>query len=152
VPKTAKPKPPTAALVSESVTRFNRSERYGLADRILTNVFKQYASNDNLEHVLAKVVLLNSLYATNVYAIIEMAKHVHALGIDADLKAGDASVVEQIAALTIRGKTRRHYSFATKYCSWHYPETFPIFDNIVERLLWRYQSHRIVRTRRSQGL
>jgi hypothetical protein len=70
-----------------------------------------------------------------------MAKHIHNLQIDSDLKAGSPSIVKGVAALTIRRKTRRHYSFATKYCSWHFPEKFPIFDNVVGKLLWNYQTH-----------
>ena len=47
--------------------------------------------------------------------------------------------MDQIACLTVRGKRRRHYSFATKYCSWHQPEQFPIFDNQVASLLLLYK-------------
>ena len=47
--------------------------------------------------------------------------------------------MDQIACLTIREKQRRHYSFATKYCSWHQPEQFPIFDNQVASLLLLYK-------------
>ena len=47
--------------------------------------------------------------------------------------------MDQIACLTVRGKQRRHYSFATKYCSWHQPEQFPIFDNQVASLLLLYK-------------
>ena len=36
------------------------------------------------------------------------------------------------------GKTRNHYSFASKYCSHHFPEDYPIFDSYVEKMLRFY--------------
>ena len=39
----------------------------------------------------------------------------------------------------MRGKIRRNYSFASKYCSWHAPNTYPIYDSFVDQLLWAYQ-------------
>jgi len=69
---------------------------------------------------------------------------------DPDLAAGMPGIVDRIAKLTIRGKTRRHYSFATKYCSWHQPDKYPIYDSLVERLLWAYRKeHTFADFRRS---
>jgi hypothetical protein len=53
-------------------------------------------------------------------------------------------VVERIANLTIKGKRRegkkrRNYSFATKYCSFHQPDLYPIYDSIVDKILKAYQ-------------
>jgi hypothetical protein len=49
--------------------------------------------------------------------------------------------VDRIAKVTIRssGKVRYNYSFATKYCSWHNPEAYPIWDSRVDRYLWTLQ-------------
>ena len=60
---------------------------------------------------------------------------IYALRPDGSLTAGDPALVDQIACLTVGGKQRRHYSFATKYCSWHQPRQFPIFNNQVASLL-----------------
>lgn len=130
---------PTPQLVTEYVSRFDRDDRYGLADRVLLRVFGQYPDNTDLESVLAKVVLLNRLYNTNVFAVVDMAKHICSLRIDAELRTGSPALVDRIAKLTIRGRTRRHYSFATKYCSWHAPAQFPIYDTLVDTLLWAFR-------------
>lgn len=130
---------PTPDLVLASVARFDMDPRAGPADRALHRVFSHHPLNTFLEDVLIKVVLLNGLYATNVFALVEMADHITGLQIDGDLSAGAGSLVDRIANLTIRDKTRRHYSFATKYCSWHRPEAYPIYDSLVEQLLWRYR-------------
>jgi len=130
---------PTPEMVREYGSRFARDERAGPAERVLTRAFALHPTNADLEGVLTKVVLLNELYHTNVFAVVEMARHICAIAIDAPLALGSAAVVDRIAALTVSGANRRHYSFATKYCSWHYPEKYPIYDNLVERLLWQYQ-------------
>ena len=134
---------PTPDLVHQAVARFDEDDRYGPADRVLSRVFSHHPRNDELEDVLIKVVLLNGLYNTNVFAVMEMACHIRELRIDDDLAAASTLLVDRIAKLTIRGRTRRHYSFATKYCSWHRPDDYPIYDSLVERLLWAYfREHR----------
>ena len=129
---------PTPDLVHQAVARFDEDDRYGPADRVLSRVFSHHPRNDELEDVLIKVVLLNGLYNTNVFAVMEMACHIRELRIDDDLAAASTLLVDRIAKLTIRGKTRRHYSFATKYCSWHRPDDYPIYDGLVGRLLLAY--------------
>jgi hypothetical protein len=138
---TIRPHFPTPQLVSEYISRFGQDERYGIADIVLERAFGLYPYNTNLEDVLTKVVLLNSLYNTIIYAVIDMARHIQSLEIDGELALGSPEVIDRIAKLTVRGTTIRHYAFATKYCSWHSPNQYPIFDNLVERLLWQYQCH-----------
>ena len=130
---------PTRALVHQAVARFEADERYGPADRVLSRVFSHHPRNDALEDILIKVVLLDGLYNTNVFAIMDMALHIRNLAIDADLADASVDLVDKIARLEIRGKTRRHYSFATKYCSWHRPLEYPIYDSLVEKLIWLYR-------------
>ena len=36
-------------------------------------------------------------------------------------------------------KERRNYSFATKYCSFHNPSSYAIYDSIVDKVLKAYQ-------------
>ena len=91
------------------------------------------------DEVLLKVALLNTLYNTRLLAVVAMADHIYALRPDGSLTAGDPALVDQIACLTVGAKQRRHYSFATKYCSWHQPRQFPIFNNQVASLLLLYK-------------
>jgi hypothetical protein len=133
------PRVPTPAVVLQDSARFSADLRTGPGERVLTRVFSTYPSNTDVDEVLTKVVLLNSLFSTNVLAFMAMAEHIHRLHIDPELAAGSPTVVDRIANLPASG--RRHYSFATKYCSWHAPKSFPIYDNLVERLLWTYQRH-----------
>ena len=47
--------------------------------------------------------------------------------------------MEEVAVVRLGARRRRNYSFATKYCSWHAPRHYPIYDSLVERMLWTYK-------------
>jgi hypothetical protein len=68
-----------------------------------------------------------------------VAKHIHSLNIDYRLREGDLSLVDDIAEITIGGKQKCFYSFASKYCSHHEPTLFPIYDYFVERVLIHFR-------------
>jgi len=61
------------------------------------------------------------------------------LRIDAQLDAGSLDLVDQIAKVRIGDKERNNLSFASKYCSWHRPESYPIYDAYAEKCLWAYR-------------
>ena len=44
-----------------------------------------------------------------------------------------------VANIEIAGRKRRNYSFATKYCGWHRPAVYPIYDSYVDACLWFYK-------------
>ena len=124
----------------EYVGRFDDpSSQTGQTDLALRKLFASLPFNAELGDVLLKTAALNALYATSIFAIYQVAKHIHNLQIDTRLAAQDRTLVEDIAQVQLsNNKKRRNYSFATKYCSWHSPETFPIYDGFVDNLLWRY--------------
>ena len=65
-----------------------------------------------------------------------VAKHILNLHIDERLAAGDVTLVNEIASVTMESGVEKHfYSFATKYCSHHQPEKYAIFDSYVEKVL-----------------
>jgi len=84
-----------------------------------------------------KVAALNGLYGTGILAVWDLAKHITNLDIDARLAEPriNANLVEEIAHFEIKGKVRHNYSFATKYCSFHRPDLYPIYDSLVHKLL-----------------
>ncbi len=136
-----KPMAPLLAPTPEAVLHYGRrfdEEGPAVADAALTELFGQFPRNDRLEHVLLKVTALNTLYGTGILAVHRVAEAIWQRRIDARLAEGAPELVNEIAPTEIKGKTRRNYSFASKYCHWHAPETYPIFDSVVERLLWDY--------------
>ncbi len=105
-------------------------------------MFGKYPDNHALRDVLIKATALNSLYSTNIYAIVRTAQNIVCQNIDADLRSGSLEVVDKIARVEVPGKTRNNYSFASKYCHWHQPEMYPIYDSYVDKLLWAYHVQR----------
>jgi hypothetical protein len=110
-----------------------------VVEEALKDLFTQYPRNNNHPHVLLKVVALNRLYSAGIYAVYDTARHIHehAREIDSGLAAGAPEVVDIITAvpITATGKVRHFWAFATKYCSWHNPNSYPIWDSHVARYL-----------------
>jgi len=129
----------TRTLAKRYIRRFDSDPRVGAPDRALADLVANYPSNSQVEHVLLKVSALNGLYSTNIFAVTDVAIHISKRKIDLLLAIGNLDAVDRIAWIKIGGKSRRNYSFATKYCSMHVPKTYPIYDTIVEELLWRYK-------------
>lgn len=133
------PQTPTPELVRQYIRKFDEG-RDGLVDKALLELFRAFPANVRLEHILFKVLGLNSLYSTGIIAVRPIAKHILNLDIDARLAQGAPELVNEIARTPVDdGKIRRNYSFATKYCSWHMPEAYPIFDSVVGKLISEYQ-------------
>lgn len=126
---------PSLNYITSQLPRFS-----DYADASLRLVFSTWPRNNQMDQVLAKVVVLNRLYSTSIYDVHGMARHIIALNIDAALMAGDPLLVARIAVLKLNnGRSRNNYSFATKYCAWHEPERFQIYDARVDAALWAYQ-------------
>ena len=115
-----------------------------IVEEALKDLFTQYPRNDDHPHVLLKVVALNRLYSAGIYAVYDAARHIHehAQVIDSGLAAGSPEVVDLITAVPIKatGKVLHFWCFATKYCSWHNPRSYPIWDaHVREYLTWLRQ-------------
>ncbi len=86
----------------------------------------------NSEETLLKVVAINGLYGTNVYAQVRMAQHITNVVLGADLEHVGPELVELMACLpSTEGQRgpRRHVSFASKFAHFFLnAERFPIFD------------------------
>lgn len=128
---------PCCGEVKKYLSRWDGLENYSLQESALNKLFFQtYPNNTDIDDVLIKVSSLNDFYSTNIFSPFQVAKHIISLNIDARLVAGDVTLVNDIAKVTMdNGTVRNFYSFATKYCSHHMPLEFPIYDSYVDRLL-----------------
>ena len=79
--------------------------------------------------------VLDNKISSFKFLIYQVAKKIYDLKIDKRLKNGDPSLVNDIAHVTISGKEKVFYSFASKYCSHHNNIEFPIYDYFVDRML-----------------
>jgi hypothetical protein len=121
----------------------------------------KYPYNTQTAQVLLKVTALNTLYSTqiplyraSIPTIFDVVEHIVSIeDIDTDLAQGDDGLVARIARTEVPGKRARfYYSFATKYCSWHNPKAFPIFDSRVYGYLCHLMTHDCIDTFRKNDL
>ena len=115
--------------------------RYVRQDEILKKYFQVlYPKNNNLEEILLKIYLLNDYYTAfyknekikrNTFSVANYVLSIE--DIDEMLDNGDIKCVDDITEKT------NLYVFATKYCSFHRPDMYPIFDSKVEKVFKRYR-------------
>jgi hypothetical protein len=134
-----RPKPLTPDYVQKRIDEFD--SKYSDFDEAVRGVFTQWHLNSNRSEVLRKVAVLNQIYSTNIYNISPVVEHILDLKIDDRLTAGDPALVDEIAQVKFSDKTHHLFSFATKYCAWHEPKKFQIFDSHVEQMLCAYRSY-----------
>jgi hypothetical protein len=91
------------------------------------------------EATLLKVVTVNSLYGTNVYATLRMAQHVEQVMADPGVAQMGLELVERLANVPMGGgetKPIRRYSFASKFAHFFVDaERFPIFDSYAKKMV-----------------
>ena len=107
----------------------------------LSTLFQHFYQNNNLQNVLVKVSCLNDFYSTNIRDTYSVAKVIYQLNIDRRLQNGDLTLVDDIVSAIEKNckSGRREYSFASKYCSFHCPDVYPIFDSRNEEILREYR-------------
>lgn len=130
---------PSIELVDHYLKKWDNLEDYSSQEKAVNRVFRDYNSNKELENILIKCSILNDFYSTNIFKIYPVAKHIQSLNIDTRLKEGDPTLVDEIAKITIGGKTKNFYSFASKFCSHHNQLDFPIYDSYVHKVLKYYR-------------
>lgn len=125
-------------------SKWNKLKKYVEHEEALKFIFQEdsrFRQNVELNCIIIKCSSLNDFYSTNIYDIHAMAVNILNIeNIDERLRLGDSSIIPEIARLKVwknDGKQHviNHYSFATKYCSHHQPDKFPIFDKYVEHVL-----------------
>ena len=137
-------KEPNLNNANNIMNKWNNNEKltdYRIQEKILSYLFKTYPTNKNEYEISVKVKTLNLYYSTQVKATEQMKKHIYSKKkyIDKKLMKGDTSIVSEIANIKLsNGEKRCFYSFATKYCNFHNPKKYPIYDSIVRDLLYQY--------------
>ena len=127
---------PNKKEVEKYLNKWDSLENFVLQESALDKLFfKTYPENKDINDILIKASSLNDFYSTNIFSIFPVAKHIQQLNIDKRLKNFDESLVNDIANVTINGTQKNFYSFATKYCSHHFPKNYPIYDSFVEKVL-----------------
>ncbi|MBR4240523.1 MAG: hypothetical protein IKQ03_14145 [Prevotella sp.] len=117
------------------INNWREEGKYSAPVNAISKICQAYPNNNNLEEVLIKCAVIDNFSSTNVFDLYSMAEHIIDKHIDEKLKKVDYSVVIDIAEINIGGKKRNFYSFASKYCHYHNPEGFAIYDSYVAKIL-----------------
>jgi hypothetical protein len=127
---------PSFAKVNEYIQKWDLLDDYVSQERALDKLFLELCKyNTCIEDILIKCSALNDFYSTNIFKVHNVAQHFLHKDIDKRLNEGDLTLVEDLSHITINGKLFNFYSFASKYCSHHRPDIYPIYDSYVHRLL-----------------
>ena len=132
---------PSTKQVSIYLEKWDSLENYVSQESSLRKLFAEtYPRNVDMDDVLIKVCSLNDFYSTNIFYPFTVAKRIVDLDIDQRLSKRDLTLVNDLAVVKVNDqKTINFYSFATKYCSHHFPECYPIYDSFVEKMLMRFK-------------
>jgi hypothetical protein len=127
---------PTVELLNKSRTDFDNENQ--LTEAALRQLRDAFPQNIETAHVLLKALVLNKLYSARVRDIdVEpLARHIASLQLDPILNSGAPAAV---ALITNCAGLKQYYSFATKFCSWHNPAAYPMYDGNMDECLWSYQ-------------
>ncbi len=107
---------------------YKNLNNWKVARDVITSYFNKNNLNVDKNIVLIKVVLIDSLYKTNLKEPIIIAEGIYNLSnIDQDLKESNLVAVERIRRL---GK-KDILSFASKFCHFHNKQAYPIYDKYV---------------------
>ena len=132
---------PTIELVKMYLKKDDSTKQDSLQRLINEEIFNK----EKYETILLTAIVINELYSTNIYNIIQMADHIYSKKdeIHVSIEKGDSKAVELIATghgikNSRSAKEMNFYSFATKYCNYFNSKEFPIFDSYVENMLCMY--------------
>ena len=128
---------PTIDLVQEECAEFDKEPFTKLGEEALAQLLMQFPRNEKASHVLLKVIALDRLYSTRIQYVdlVPFAHHIANCSIDEAISQGSPNAVDLIWDCA---ETRKYYSFATKFCSWHNPKAYPMHDHYVDECLWAY--------------
>jgi len=117
---------------------YDELPRWELTDRSLELLAERFPGFGP-EATLLKVVALNSLYGTNVYATVRMAEHIEGVMNTVDIETAGLDLVERIADLPpwLPGQKHLHHrSFASKFAHFFIDsDRFPIMDSYAVRMV-----------------
>jgi len=124
--------------VQKECDAFDEEPSTKLGEEALGKLLAAFPHNDDPSQVLLKVIVLDQRYSTRIQYIDvdNFARHIATCGIDELITQGSPIAVERIWKCE---GMRNYYSFATKFCSWHNPTAYSIYDHYVDECLWAYK-------------
>lgn len=127
---------PSPEKLKAYIERWNTLKDYVNQERALDKLYRELCPNNRcIEDILIKCSALNDFYSTNIFKVHNVAQHYMNMNIDSRLAKNDLSLVGDLSRVKINEKSFCFYSFASKYCSHHRPDVYPIYDSYVHMTL-----------------
>lgn len=132
---------PTPELVKKYVELIKNDKQFCSEKKALSHLLDKFPMNRRVEEVIIKAAAIDSIYHTHSGDyIVPFAERIVELQIDKHLKRKSTEIVNAVASVPLKGgKQRSLYVMATKYCWFHNPDAYPIFDTIVGWLIGQYR-------------
>lgn len=121
------------AQADELKRKFESVKGYFAGDRKLIGFIKKENQNNDLETIREKVSAVGYRGLSQNQDL--MASRILSLNIDERLKAGDFSVVTEIACSVPIKNNYDLYHFSSKYCALHCPDAFPVYSEAALRII-----------------
>ena len=130
----------TKKSVLEEERHFYAEAKWARRDiKALAKLFSAYPKNTCSWQVLLKVTALNALYKTRIMNVYPVVETILSVGrkLDSLISRGDPAAVDLMKMVKFekREKTINFFSFASKYCHFHQPDRYPIYDQYVDAAL-----------------
>ncbi len=119
---------PFQTILKKYLDIFSNQEMYFVNDLKNLEVFKKYSLNINADDIRIKLSSINDTDITTHTLLEQMITHIINLKIDERIKQGDLSLVEDLANINANGKSYYLLHFASVYCNFHRPDTFPVYS------------------------
>ena len=139
---------PNFDFISKQSNEFSKDEANRIKDEVLKEYFDNHKKNDDINIVLKKVTLINSFYNTFIQndELVMVAQHIVELdrlfsrthkSFSTRIENGEINIVNFIAYYGDTKKLPHNiYSFASKYCSFHNSEKYPIVDSYAKGMIY----------------
>ena len=122
-------------IVEPYFKKFKNIEGYFIGERKTFGYFHSNPKNTDLREVLLKTTAVGDPDCTMREANHDMASNIVSLNIDHRLSTLDTQLVNEIAELGTADRNKYFYTFATRYCNYHSPKAYPIYDKLSSEIL-----------------
>jgi len=131
-------KTPTPEVIREYINKFHAE--HGKSEKRLNLLFYNKEENTNEDDVFSKICAIDDIYHTHLDPehMSDITDVIVDSDIDEELPKGDKRLVDGLADAIASKTKKRQLSFASKYCSFHHPDIYPIYDSKAKKLVATY--------------
>lgn len=139
---------PSLSYIKNIIDKDKKDEKWTKQYNILFDLFKNNPGNSktDFDSVALKVSVLNDFYGTHIQDTYGFAEHIvnDVTDFDELVKSNNPDEQKDLIDRLENFHGKHMYSFATKYCHFHNPNDYPIYDSHVAMALKCYRNSDIL--------